>query len=425
MVRYLKRGADHLRKPDDSVGARVKDLLGQVRDGGEDAVRGLSRELDAWEPASFKIDWDVVLAAREEMPSDLLGHLTRAAERIRRFAEEQLSTVRDMEIELEEGFVAGHRHIPVDSVGAYVAGGRYQLVSSALMSVIPAKAAGVPRVIAVVGPRHGVGPSPSTLVAADLAGADEIWSLGGVQALGSLAYGCLPGLPAVDMIVGAGNDYVAEAKRQLFGTVGIDLLAGPSEVVIIADDTADAHTVAVDLLAQAEHGPTSPALLITTDEELAQSVLRAVEGPLSTWSTSEVAEAAWRTYGSVAVVESAEEAAAVSDAFAGEHVHLMVSDPEFYEGRLRNYGCLFVGHSATVAFGDKAAGPNHTLPTQSAARYTGGLSALKFLKTVTYQRFDESGGAALAADTAAIARAEGMTGHVVAAELRAGTRVVA
>ena len=425
MVRYLKRGADHLRQPDDSVGTRVKDMLAQIRRDGEDAVRDMSVELDAWAPSSFKIRPEVVLSARDQIPPDLLGHLTRAAERIRRFAEEQVSTVRDMEIELEAGFVAGHRHIPVDSVGAYVAGGRYQLVSSALMSVIPAKVAGVPRVVAVVGPRHGVGPSPSTLVAADLAGADEIWCLGGVQALGSLAYGCLPELPAVDMIVGAGNDYVAEAKRQLFGTVGIDLLAGPSEVVIIADGTADADTVAVDLLAQAEHGPTSPSLLITTDEDLAQSVLRAVETPLSTWSTSEVAEAAWRTFGTVAVVESREEAVALSDAFAGEHVHLMVSEPEFFEGRLRNYGCLFVGHSATVAFGDKAAGPNHTLPTQSAARYTGGLSALKFLKTVTYQRFGESGGAALVADTAAIARAEGMVGHVAAAELRAESTVVA
>ena len=418
MVEYLKTGAPHVRPVDDDITRAVRGYLADISARGEAAVREMSHTFDNWTPSSFRLSDDQISLYCEQVDPELVAHIESAADRVRRFAAAQLETVSDLRVELSPGYVAGHRHVPVSSVGAYVAGGRYQLISSALMSVAPAKIAGVPRVVAVLGPRRAQGPSAATVLAARMAGADEIWSIGGVQALAALAFGCLPGMEPVDMIVGAGNDYVAEAKRQLFGRVGVDLLAGPSEVVIIADESADPELVATDLLAQAEHGPTSPVLLITTDERLGRSVLDHVDKLLARWSTAEVAGTAWRDFGAVAVVADPLEAAAVSNAFAGEHVQLMVQHPDAYATHLTEYGSLFIGAHTPVAFGDKASGPNHTLPTQRAARYTGGLSALKYLKTITYQEATESGADVIARDAEAIANAEGMVGHAESAALR-------
>jgi sulfopropanediol 3-dehydrogenase len=381
VVEYLKTGAPHVRPVDDDITRAVRGYLADISARGEAAVREMSHTFDNWTPSSFRLSDDQISLYCEQVDPELVAHIESAADRVRRFAAAQLETVSDLRVELSPGYVAGHRHVPVSSVGAYVAGGRYQLISSALMSVAPAK-------------------------------------IGGVQALAALAFGCLPGMEPVDMIVGAGNDYVAEAKRQLFGQVGVDLLAGPSEVVIIADESADPELVATDLLAQAEHGPTSPVLLITTDERLGRSVLDHVDKLLARWSTAEVAGTAWRDFGAVAVVSDPLEAAAVSNAFAGEHVQLMVQHPDAYATHLTEYGSLFIGAHTPVAFGDKASGPNHTLPTQRAARYTGGLSALKYLKTITYQEATESGADVIARDAEAIANAEGMVGHAESAALR-------
>jgi sulfopropanediol 3-dehydrogenase len=418
MAHTLKHGERHMTDAGAEVRQQVAGLLAELREEGEAAVRRLSATFDAWNPMSFRIDPDHAELAASTLDGELRAHLGRAAERIRRFAELQRNCLLPLEIEMEPGFVAGHRHVPVGSVGAYVPGGRYQLVASALMSIIPAKVAGVPRVIAMLGPRHAIGPSAATVYAAHLAGADEIWCLGGVQALGALAYGLLPGLPAVDMIVGAGNRYVAEAKRQLYGTVGVDLLAGPSEVLIIADESAEPERIAIDLLAQAEHGPDSPAVLITQDRPLAEAVLRAVATATRDWSTRDIADAAWQRYGQVIVADSVQEAVLLSDRFAPEHVQLMVRDASPYLEALKNYGGIFIGMSSAVAMGDKAAGPNHTLPTQGGARYAGGLSVHTYLKTLTFQRFTTEGAREIAADAAAISLAEGMVGHAGSARLR-------
>jgi sulfopropanediol 3-dehydrogenase len=418
VVEYLKTGAPHVRPVDDDITRAVRGYLADISARGEVAIREMSHTFDNWTPSSFRLSEDQIALYSEQVDPQLVAHIESAADRVRRFAAAQLETVSDLRIELSPGYVAGHRHVPVSSVGAYVAGGRYQLISSALMSVVPAKIAGVPRIVAVLGPRRAQGPSAATVVAARMAGADEIWSIGGVQALAALAFGCLPGMGPVDMIVGAGNDYVAEAKRQLFGRVGVDLLAGPSEVAIIADESADPELVAADLLAQAEHGPTSPVLLITTSAQLGRAVLRHIDELLARWATAEVAGTAWRDFGAVAVVADHVEAAKVSNEFAGEHVQLMVDDPDAYGVHLTEYGSLFIGAHTPVVFGDKASGPNHTLPTQRAARYTGGLSALKYLKTVTFQEATESGADVIARDAEAIANAEGMFGHAESAALR-------
>jgi sulfopropanediol 3-dehydrogenase len=417
-VRYVKRGLPHVRTAGDEVEQRVRELLATISERGEPAVRTLSEGFDRWNPSSFRLSDDDVARMTAEVPQRLDEHIRTAADRISRFARAQRDCLSDVHLEIEPGYVAGHRHVPVDSVGAYVAGGRYQLISSALMSIVPAKVAGVPRVVAMIGPEQGRGPSPASVLAATVAGADEIWSLGGVQAMACLAHGILPGLAPVDMIVGAGNDFVAEAKRQLFGRVGIDLLAGPSEILVVADDGADPRTVAVDLLAQAEHGPTSPAVLVTTSADLAEAVTAALEQPLRDWPTAETAGQAWDRYGSIVVADDLVEAARIVDHFAPEHVHVMLQDPWAFAARLHNYGGLFVGCDTTVAFGDKAAGPNHTLPTQRAARFTGGLSVLKYLKTLTYQEATPAGAARVAVAATAIAEAEGMHGHAESSRLR-------
>jgi sulfopropanediol 3-dehydrogenase len=349
---------------------------------------------------------------------ELKRQIDFAASQIRGFADRQRATLTDLEVDTQPGVTLGHRHLPVASVGSYSPGGLYPLIASSLMTVITPKAAGVERVVAVAPPREGRGIHPPQLYAMVASGADEIVCVGGVQALAALAYG-IEGLEPVDMIVGAGNAYVAEAKRQLFGTVGIDLLAGPTEIAVLADASADPWLVAADLLGQAEHGPTSPATLITTDREFGFAVAAEVDAWLAgEWPTKEIAGKAWRDFGTILLCASREEAVAAADELAPEHLELMTRDDDWYAARLRSYGSLFIGPHSTVAFSDKSIGTNHVLPTRGAARYTGGLWVGKFLRTLTFQRVDADGSERIAPSTAAIADAELMYGHALTARLR-------
>jgi sulfopropanediol 3-dehydrogenase len=418
MAEVLKRGEPHGDRATSEVRATVAEMLATIEAGGLDAVRAYSRDLDRWEPESFVVDADELDALCAQVPVGLAAQIEVAARRVRTFAEAQRGTLADLTVEIEPGLEVGHRVIPVDSVGVYVPGGRYQLISSALMGAIPPRVAGVEQVVLTtpVGPAGTI--NPATAYAARLAGVDALLALGGVQALGALAFGLLPGIDPVTMLVGAGNAYVAEAKRQLFGIVGIDLLAGPTEILVIADDSARPRLVATDLLSQAEHGPTSPAQLITTSRAFGEAVLTEIEDLLPTWPTREVTAAAWERLGSVLVADDDEEAVRLSDEFAPEHLEIQVRDGGWYHTRLRNYGSLFIGEETTVTFGDKASGPNHTLPTQGAGRYTGGLWVGSFLKVLTYQRLSPAASRAVAEPSVAISDAEGLAGHALAAAAR-------
>jgi sulfopropanediol 3-dehydrogenase len=413
-MRYLKWAPWHAPAASAAVRERVSEMLSAIERGGEQAVRRYSAELDGWSPDSF-----VVESREAEVPEELARHVAFALQQVRGFAHAQRTTLRELELETLPGVTLGHRHIPVGAVGAYVPGGRYPMLASALMTISVAKVAGVEQVTACAPPRAGNGIDPAMLHAMAAAGADRILCLGGVQALAAMAFG-LCGAEAADMLVGPGNAYVAEAKRQLYGTVGIDLPAGPTEVAVIADDTADPGRVAADLLGQAEHGPTSPALLISTSERVAREALAAIERLLETWPTRDVAGVAWRDHGSVAVVADDETAMRVADRYAPEHLEVHVAEPKLdaYLRGLRNYGALFLGPEATVAYGDKAVGTNHVLPTLGAARFTGGLWVGTFLKTCTYQRLTPRGTLAVAPAVAAISHAEGFAGHARTAELR-------
>jgi sulfopropanediol 3-dehydrogenase len=418
LARYLKKGDEVAAEASREVRARVAGILEEVEAHGEDAVRGYSRELDGWDPESFRLPEETIEAASATVDEELRGHLELAASQVRGFAEAQLATLLPLDAEVGEGVTLGHRHVPVGSVGAYVPGGQYKLISSALMSVLTAKVAGVERVVSMSAPSGEWGIHAPTIYAMRLAGVDEIYALGGVQAMAAMAYGALEGLEPVDMLVGAGNVYVAEAKRQLFGRVGIDLIAGPTEILVIADEGARPRVVAVDLLGQAEHGPTSPAVLVTTFQRLGELVLSEIEALLQDWPTAEVTRRAWQNYGTVVVAEDVEEAISLSDQFAPEHLELQVEDSAPYEEGLRNYGSLFVGEGTTVPFGDKVVGTNHTLPTSGAARYTGGLWVGKFLKTITYQRLTPEASRRMAVAAGEISRVEGMLGHAISAEIR-------
>jgi len=416
---YLKEAVWNAESGSASVRRRVSEMLSRIERDGDAAVRRYSFELDDWSPPSFVVGADAIRRAAEEVDPQLREHIAFAQEQVRNFARAQRATLRDLDVETLPGVTLGHRHIPVRAVGSYVPGGRYPMLASAFMTIAVPKVAGVEHVTACAPPYRGRGIHPAMLHAMATSGADRMLSLGGVQALAAMAFGLCGAEPA-DMVVGAGNAYVAEAKRQLFGTVGIDVLAGPTEVAVIADETADATLVAGDLLGQAEHGPTSPALLISTSEPLARRALRAVEELLPEWPTREVAGAAWRDHGTVAVVADDEEAMRLADRYAPEHleVHVEASKLDDYLRGLRNYGSLFLGADATVAYGDKAVGTNHVLPTMGAARFTGGLWVGKFLKTCTYQRLTASGTRAVAPAVAAISHAEQMTGHARTAEVR-------
>jgi sulfopropanediol 3-dehydrogenase len=418
MPEYLKRPPHVPGEDAAAVHATVSEILDAVRRDGIEAVREYSRRFDGWDPPSFIVDAATVERAVASVDPELKRSIDFAASQIQGFAAHQRATLTDLEIETQPGVILGHRHVPVASVGSYAPGGLYPLIASSLMTVITPKAAGVERVVAVAPPREGRGIHPPQLYAMVASGADEILCLGGVQALAALAYG-IEGLDPVDMIVGAGNAYVAEAKRQLFGTVGIDLLAGPTEIAVLADESADPWLVAADLLGQAEHGPTSPATLITTDRALGVAVAAEVDAWLAgDWPTKQIAGTAWRDFGTIVLCASRDEAVAVADELAPEHLELMTEDDDWYVERLRAYGSLFVGPHSTVAFSDKSIGTNHVLPTRGAARYTGGLWVGKFLRTLTFQRVDAEGSERIAPSTAAIADAELMYGHALTARLR-------
>jgi sulfopropanediol 3-dehydrogenase len=370
-------------KRDDRVTGAVTQIIETIRERGDEAVREYSERFDGWAPPSFRLTAEEIEDCVASVDQQTLADIEFAQAQVRRFAAAQRAALQDVEIETLPGVFLGHRHLPVSAAGAYVPGGRYPMVASAHMSVVTAKAAGVPRVAACTPPYEGR-PSPATIASLHRAGADEIYVLGGVQALAALALGTET-IPRVDLLVGPGNPYVAEAKRQLFGEVGIDLLAGPTEILVVADEHADPVIVAADLVGQAEHGPDSPAVLITTSAELAERVRAEVDRQLADLPTGETAEAAWRAHGAIHVVESREAAAALADEQACEHVEILAEDPRWFLEGLRNYGALFLGEGTTVAYGDKTIGTNHVLPTAGAARYSGGLWVGKFLKTVTHQ----------------------------------------
>ncbi len=414
---YLK---EPIPTPDEvtrEVTDTVATIIAEVEREGTDAVRRHSRRLDGWDPPSFRVSSAEIERARDEMETEVEAGARFLIEQVTNFARLQRGTLVDFETETLPGVILGQRHIPVSSVGAYSPGGRYPLIASAVMTVATAKVAGVPRVVAAAPPRDEQGMHRPQLWAMAESGADEIFCVGGVQALAGMAFG-LEGSDPVDMIVGPGNAYVAEAKRQLFGKVGIDLLAGPTEIMIIADDSADPSIVACDLLGQAEHGPTAPAILATTAENLGKATVEQVDWWLERWPTADVAGAAWRDFGTVILCEDDEEMRRVADEIAPEHLEVQTTDPEWFVDRLTNYGSLFIGTHATVAYSDKAIGTNHTLPTKGAARYTGGLWVGKFLKTVTTQRCSPAGSVQVAEPAAVVADAELMEGHAISARLR-------
>ena len=385
MPRYIKTAAlaGQKEEADAKVRATVEEILADVAKRGDKAVRELSERFDKWSPPRFRLSDAQIRALLAKVPAQTIDDIKFAQAQIRNFARIQRESMRDVEVETLPGVVLGHRHIPVESVGCYVPGGRYPMVASAHMSIVTARVAGVGHIIACTPPNQG-GPHPETIAAMHLAGADEIHVLGGVQAIAAMGLGTAS-MRAVDMLVGPGNAYVAEAKRQLYGRVGIDLFAGPTEILVIADEAADGEMCATDLLGQAEHGPTSPATLLTTSEKLARATLAEIDRQLRVLPTADVAGVAWRDWGEIILCADADEMAHESDRIAAEHVEVLTRDPRRWLGRLKNYGALFLGPETNVAYGDKVIGTNHTLPTKGAARYTGGLWVGKFLKTCTWQ----------------------------------------
>ena len=418
MATYLKEGAQQSRRPSQEISETVSQILLEVEREGLSAIRRYSVKFDNWNPDSFVVPVEKALAAGEQLTGQLRSDIDFARKQVACFARLQLDTLSEFETETLPGIRLGQRLIPIAAVGSYSPGGRYPLIASSIMTTVVPKAAGVDRVVAVAPPSAGNGIHPGQAYAMAIGGVDQILCLGGVQAFAALVFG-IEDVKPVDFVVGAGNAYVAEAKRQLFGRVGIDLLAGPTEVAVICDSTADARLVAADLLGQAEHGPTSPATCITTSRAMGEAVLAAVDGWLAgAWPTKQVAGAAWRDYGSVIVCADDDEAVQVSDQLAAEHLEVQVAQPDWYLKRLRNYGSLFLGRDSTVAYSDKAIGTNHVLPTGAAARYTGGLWVGKFLKTVTYQKVTREGSEHVAGPTIGISNAEHMSGHALTARLR-------
>ncbi|BBZ33928.1 histidinol dehydrogenase [Mycolicibacterium confluentis] len=419
MRRHLKSVAQQsITTTDTDVRTRVETIIADVRAGGDAAVRRYSEQFDSWSPPSFRLTSTEIDAAMARLPRQTIDDIVEVQRNVERFARLQLESIHDIEHEVAPGVILGHRNLPIASVGAYIPGGRYPLLASAHMIITTAKVAGVQRVIATTPPTAGAIPDAS-VAAMHLAGADEIYVLGGVQAVAAMSVGT-ESVDRVDMIAGPGNAYVAEAKRQLFGEVGIDLFAGPTEVLIIADDTADPLTVAVDLLSQAEHGPDSPAVLVTTSEQVGRDTITAIDRLLPGLPTHEVAGAAWRDHGEVILVDSIDEAYAVSDEYASEHVQVFTADLRDALDRLQNYGALFLGEQTCVSYGDKVIGTNHVLPTRGAARYTGGLWVGKFLRTVTYQEIRSAESSReLGELLGRAARAENFEGHARSGDLRA------
>jgi sulfopropanediol 3-dehydrogenase len=419
MAQVLKAGISETAADASDAGVRatVEEIIADVRVRGDAAVRAWSKNFDGWSPDDFRLSRAAIDAAHAELPTQVIDDIRFAQAQVRNFAQAQRAAITDLEVETLPGVVLGHRNIPVQAVGCYVPGGKYPLVASAHMSVVTARVAGCERVAAVAPPYQGR-PNPAIVVAMDMAGADEILCLGGVQAIAALALGTETIAP-VDMIVGPGNAYVAEAKRQLFGTVGIDLLAGPTETLVIADETVDAELCAADLLGQAEHGPNSPAVLLTTSETLARDTMTEIARQLSVLPTAAIAGKAWADYGQVILAEDEDEMVAIADRIASEHVQVMTRDPDRFLRDMRNYGALFLGARTNVSYGDKVIGTNHTLPTRGNARFTGGLWVGKFLKTCTYQRvLTDAASAHIGEYCSRLCAIEGFAGHKEQADIR-------
>ena len=418
MIRYLKTGrpGDEVADQDARVRQTVEDILDDITRRGDGALREYSEKFDSWNPQSFRLTDEEIQSCYREVSDRVREDIRFAQAQIRNFAMHQRNALRDVEVETLPGVILGHKNIPVNSVGCYVPGGRYPMVASAHMSVVTAKVAGVERIIATAPPNQGK-PHPAIVVAMDMGGADEIYCLGGVQAVGAMAIGT-ESIAPVDMLVGPGNAYVAEAKRQLFGRVGIDLFAGPTETLVIADETVDAELCAADLLGQAEHGPSSPAILLTTSEKLAQETMQEVERQLQVLPTGDIAGQAWRDYGQVIVCDTDEEIVRTADNIASEHVQVMTSDPGYFLQNMTNYGALFLGAETNVSYGDKVIGTNHTLPTKKAARYTGGLWVGKFIKTCTYQKITREASVEVGEYCSRLCELEGFWGHKEQADIR-------
>ncbi len=420
-IKYIKKGmaADESAANQAKTRQIVEGILSDVETRGDEAVKELSSKFDKWSPESFRLSDNQIQEIISKIPKETIEDIKWAQAQVRRFAQIQKSALRDIEIETIPGVILGHKNIPVNSVGCYVPGGRYPMVASAHMSVLTAKVAGVKKVIACTPPDPKTGVPPAETVAAMyFGGADEIYILGGVQAMAAMAYGCV-GMEQVDMIVGPGNQYVAEAKRQLFGRVGIDLLAGPTETLVIADDTTDAEMVVTDLLGQAEHGPNSPAILLTNSETLAMQIEDEVKKQLAVLSTADLASKSWDDYGEIILVDSYEEMVEVADDIASEHVQVNTKDPQYFKDNMTNYGALFLGNRTNVAYGDKAIGTNHTLPTKKAARFTGGLWVGKFIKTCTYQNVTTDEASVLVGSYCSrLCEIEGFAGHKKQADIR-------
>ncbi|WP_301170046.1 histidinol dehydrogenase [Brevibacillus nitrificans] len=418
MARYLKQGKakDEIAQNDAQVAETVRQTIQKIEQEGDAAVRELSAKFDKWSPEQFRLTEEQIAEIINGVPEQTIDDIKFAQSNVRRFAEEQRKSMLDIEVETLPGVILGHKNIPVESVGCYIPGGRYPMVASAHMSVLTAKVAGVKRVIACTPPINGEIPA-ATVAAMHMAGANEIYILGGIQAMAAMAVGTETIKP-VDMLVGPGNAFVAEAKRQLYGRVGIDLFAGPTETLVVADETADAEMIATDILGQGEHGPTSPGALITTSEKLAEETIKEIERQLTVLPTADIASVSWRDYGQIILVEDEQEALVEANRLAFEHVEILTKDPDFFLNNMTNYGCLFLGPETNVAYGDKVIGTNHTLPTKGAARYTGGLWVGKFLKTVTYQKVSEEASAYIGEYAARLCQLENFAGHAEQALLR-------
>ncbi|WP_086930004.1 histidinol dehydrogenase [Agarilytica rhodophyticola] len=417
MIRKLKEGIDTEVAADNDAKVReiVETTLADIEKRGDKAVREYAQKFDNWK-SGLRLSKEHIAACYDRLDKAVIEDIRFAQEQVRNFAQKQKDALKDIEVETLPGVVLGHKNIPVNSAGCYVPGGKYPLVASAHMSIVTAKVAGVKRVIACAPPFQGE-PNPAIVVAMDMAGADEIYCLGGIQAVGAMAIGTETIAP-VDMLVGPGNAFVAESKRQLFGRVGIDLFAGPTETLVIADDSVDGELCATDLLGQAEHGPNSPAILLTNSQALAEATVAAIEEQLKTLETAEIAGAAWRDYGQIIVCDTYEEMVCVADEIASEHVQVMTKDPEFFLNNMTNYGALFLGPETNVSYGDKVVGTNHTLPTKKAARYTGGLWVGKFIKTCTYQRLTEKASVHIGEYCSRLCAVEGFMGHKAQADIR-------
>ena len=419
MAIFLKTGSTDAEKAEEnnSIKSAVEATLSKIEKHGDAAVIDLSKQFDDWAPQTFRLSQKDIDACLKELTEENIKDIEFAQTQVRNFAEIQRTAITDIEVETLPGVILGHKNIPINSVGCYVPGGKYPMVASAHMSIVTAGVAGVQRIIAASPPFQGK-PNPAVIAAMHLAGANEIYCMGGIQAVGAMALGTET-IESVDMLVGPGNAFVAEAKRQLYGRVGIDLFAGPTETLLIADETVDGEMCATDLLGQAEHGPTSPAILLTTSENLARDTLKEIDRQLNILSTAPIAALAWQDHGQIILCENDTEMLKVADEIASEHVQVMTRNPDYFLENMTNYGALFLGPETNVSYGDKVIGTNHTLPTKKAARYTGGLWVGKFLKTCTYQRIQTAEASAMIGEYCSrLCEIEGFAGHKEQADLR-------